>query len=47
MEVVKFLRYRTANGSCNNLEESNYGTAGTPYQRILLPSYAEGTIRIE
>lgn len=33
------LKFRTADGRCNNLEETNYGRAGTPLQRILDPSY--------
>jgi len=37
-------RYRSADGSCNNLKEANFGRANTPFQRILLPEYAAGTI---
>jgi peroxidase len=37
-------KYRSADGSCNNLANPNFGRAGTPYQRILLPEYASGTI---
>ena len=36
--------YRSTDGSCNNLANPNFGRAGTPYQRILLPEYASGTI---
>ena len=33
-------KYRSFDGTCNNLKEPNYGRAVTPYQRILLPEYA-------
>jgi peroxidase len=32
-------KFRTIDGSCNNLKTPNYGRAGTPLQRILEPSY--------
>jgi len=35
-------RYRTADGSCNNLREARYGKADTALNRILLPEYANG-----
>ncbi len=35
-------RYRTINGSCNNLNHPNYGMARTPYQRLAHPKYAGG-----
>jgi len=37
--IEKERRFRTMDGSCNNLEETNFGRAGTPLQRILDPSY--------
>ena len=37
-------RYRTMDGTCNNLREPNYGRTGTPFQRILLPEYAKGSV---
>jgi len=37
-------RYRSIDGSCNNLRNSNFGRTGTPFQRILLPEYAEGSL---
>jgi len=37
-------RYRTLDGTCNNLRQPNYGRAGTPFQRILLPEYARGSV---
>ena len=37
-------KYRTFDGSCNNPRNSNYGRTGTPFQRILLPDYAKGTL---
>jgi len=38
------LKYRSFDGSCNNLKNSNFGRTGTPFQRILLPEYAKGTL---
>jgi len=38
------LRYRSFDGTCNNLKEPNFGRTGTPYQRILLPEYAQGSL---
>jgi len=38
------LVFRTFDGSCNNLKNPNFGRTGTPYQRILLPEYAPGTL---
>ena len=37
-------QFRSFDGSCNNLREPNFGRTGTPYQRILLPDYAPGTL---
>merc|ERR1711936_169592 len=37
-------RFRTMDGTCNNLRQPNYGRAGTPFQRILLPEYAKGSV---
>ena len=37
-------KYRSVDGSCNNLRDSNLGRTGTPFQRILLPEYAPGTL---
>jgi peroxidase len=42
--IMMFQIYRSIDGSCNNLANSNFGRAGTPYQRILLPEYASGSI---
>jgi len=38
------VKYRSFDGSCNNLKNSNFGRTGTPFQRILLPEYAKGTL---
>ena len=35
-------RYRTADGSCNNLSERRYGMADTSLNRIVLPEYSDG-----
>jgi len=40
----KNSKYRSIDGSCNNLKNSNFGRTGTPFQRILLPEYAKGTL---
>jgi len=37
-------KYRTFDGSCNNPNNANYGRTGTPFQRILLPEYAKGSL---
>ena len=37
-------KYRSMDGSCNNLKETNYGRAFTPFFRILDAEYAPGTI---
>ena len=37
-------KYRTLDGSCNNLKETNYGREANPFSRILETEYAPGTI---
>ena len=34
--------YRSADGSCNNLENPLWGAANTAFQRTLLPQYSDG-----
>lgn len=38
------LKYRTANGNCNNPlpDRSFWGAAGQPMERLLLPAYEDG-----
>lgn len=35
-------KYRTANGTCNNLNNPTYGAADTPFRRLILPVYEDG-----
>lgn len=35
-------RYRTINGSCNNLENPKLGCTMTAYTRLLFPNYIDG-----
>jgi len=40
----KNLKYRSADGSCNNLKRSFWGNANTAYKRLLFPVYKDGNI---
>ncbi|RXG55952.1 Peroxidasin [Armadillidium vulgare] len=35
-------RYRTFDGSCNNLLHRDWGTTGTYFRRLIYPYYADG-----
>lgn len=35
-------RYRSFDGTCNNLYNPTWGAANTRYGRLLLPNYADG-----
>jgi len=35
------MKYRSPDGSCNNLKRSFSGKATTPYKRLLFPSYKD------
>ena len=37
------IKYRSFDGTCNNLKNVLYGSVNTPYQRFLQPEYADGT----
>lgn len=36
-------RYRTLDGSCNNIQHSSWGRSLTPFQRLAPSAYADGT----
>lgn len=36
------LKYRSPDGSCNNLKRFSSGKATTPYKRLLFPAYFDG-----
>merc|ERR1712013_490231 len=40
----KNFKYRSIDGRCSNLKNTNYGRTGTPFQRILLPEYAKRSV---
>ncbi len=39
-------KFRTFDGTCNNLKEPNYGRANTPFQRILPSEYSQGSLAL-
>lgn len=38
----KIIRYRNVNGTCNNLDNPNWGAALTPFRRSIPPWYQDG-----
>ena len=36
-------KYRTFDGSCNNVQHQHWGQANTAFQRLLPPDYEDGT----
>ena len=37
-------KYRSEDGACNNVRHPEWGTRGSPYRRLLLPSYIDGEL---
>jgi hypothetical protein len=37
-------QYRSADGSCNNLDHPSWGQGHTPQRRFLLPDYDDGKV---
>ena len=37
-------KYRNIDGTCNNEDKPNFGKSNTPLQRLLEPSYQDGSI---
>lgn len=40
--LPKMFRYRTHDGTCNNVNRPRWGSTMTPVQRFLPPSYSDG-----
>lgn len=36
------LKYRSVDGTCNNVKNPGWGSAGSSMQRILPPAYEDG-----
>lgn len=41
-DACQLLKYRSDDGSCNNLHNTRWGSAGTAFQRILPAAYEDG-----
>lgn len=39
-----YAKYRSVNGSCNNLEIPTWGTSGSSFYRMLNANYSDGNI---
>ena len=41
-----FRKYRTADGSCNNVQDGRLGKTNTVFNRLELPDYSDGVLAL-
>lgn len=42
MTCDSYAKYRTVNGSCNNLQNPTWGASMTPFYRYIDPEFSDG-----